>query len=306
VIGPWDHPGTRSPTAEVDGVKFGLAAVLDLNDLHRQWYDWTMKKSPKPAFLQKQIAYYLLVPGNSGTNGEWRYADSLADFTAAACNYYLGSKDGDANGVFHSGTLKETPSKGGADRFTYDPLATNRGESLEAPGAVSKAPMLDQHYALSIGEDGLVYHTAPLAREAELIGCPNVRLWVSLDTPDTDLEADLYEIQPDGTSIQLWVDMRRLRYRESAAEGKLVKPGEIVACDFAPGLFVARKLMKGSRLRLVISAVNSIFAEKNYNSGGVVAEESAKDARTAHIQVHHDAAHPSVLQLPMAVQSKID
>src|SRR5437763_10351277 len=40
IIGPWDHAGTRTPTDEVGGVKFGKDAVLDLNDLHRQWYDW--------------------------------------------------------------------------------------------------------------------------------------------------------------------------------------------------------------------------------------------------------------------------
>jgi hypothetical protein len=39
--------------------------------------------------------------------------------------------------------------------------------------------------------------------------------------------------------------------------------------------------------------------QKNYNSGGVVAEETAKDARTAHAQVYHDAAHASVIQLPL-------
>ena len=114
-----------------------------------------------------------------------------------------------------------------------------------------------------------------------MIGCPALTLWISVDTPDTDLSADLYEIQPDGTSIALWSDLRRLRYRESLREAKLVKPGEIVHCDFNPGLFVARRLMKGSRLRLVVTAVNSILWQKNYNSGGVVADETAKDARTA-------------------------
>ncbi|HUJ39341.1 MAG TPA: CocE/NonD family hydrolase, partial [Candidatus Acidoferrales bacterium] len=43
IFGPWDHPGTRTPRDEVGGLKFGPASVLDLNDLHRQWYDWTMK-----------------------------------------------------------------------------------------------------------------------------------------------------------------------------------------------------------------------------------------------------------------------
>src|SRR5207245_6592076 len=131
-------------------------------------------------------------------------------------------------------------------------------------------------------------------------GCHMLVLCLSLDVPDTDLSADLYEILPDGTSIALWNDVRRLRYRESPREEKLVKPGEIVRCDFAPGLFVARRISKGSRLRLVVTSPNSIFFEKNYNSGGVVANETAKDARTAHIRILHDAEHASVLDVPIA------
>ena len=132
-----------------------------------------------------------------------------------------------------------------------------------------------------------------------MIGCPKISLWVSIDTPDVDLETDLYEIQPDGTSIGLWGDSRRLRYRESLREQKLVKPGEIVKCDFDPGLFVARRLMKGSRLRLIVTSPNSINWQKNYNSGGVVAEETGKDARTANVKIFHDAEHASAIDLPL-------
>src|SRR5207253_3819611 len=153
--------------------------------------------------------------------------------------------------------------------------------------------------ASSIGKDGLVYHTEPLPKETPLIGCPAVTLWVSIDTPDVDLSAHLFEIQPDGTSIALWSDIRRLRYRESLREAKLVKPGEIVKCEFAPGLFVARRLMKGSRFRLVLYSPNSIFWQKNYNSGGVVADETAKDARAADVKVYYDAQHASAIELPL-------
>jgi predicted acyl esterase len=82
-------------------------------------------------------------------------------------------------------------------------------------------------------------------------------------------------------------------------EAKLVKPGEILKCDFNPGLFVARRLMKGSRLRLIVTAVNSISWQKNYCSGGVVAEETGKEARICHVQIYHDVAHPSTIQLPL-------
>ena len=299
VIGPWDHAGTRTPTDEVGGVKFGPVSIVDLNDLHRQWYDWTMKNGTKPEFLKNQVAYYLLAPGNSGANGEWKYADSLESFTANPKTFYLDSKNGDANGVFRSGALTEKQPNQGADQFVNDPLDTRRGENVEGVEPNEKTAGIDQRFALCIGADGLVYHTEPLPNETPLIGCPEVTLWVSIDTPDTDLAADLYEIQPDGTSIALWSDIRRLRYRESLREAKLVKPGEIVKCEFAPGLFVARRLMKGSRLRLVLYSPNSIFWQKNYNSGGVVADETAKDARAAHVKVYHDATHASAIQLPL-------
>jgi putative CocE/NonD family hydrolase len=299
VIGPWDHAGTRTPTDEVAGVKFGPGALVDLNDLHRQWYDWTMKTGPKPAFFKNQVAYYLLAPGNSGANGEWKYTDKFETLTANPKTFYLDSKEGDANGVFRSGSLNEKQPNHGTDAFVYDPLDTRRGENVEGTDPKEKTAAIDQTFALSIGKDGLVYHTDPLPTETPLVGCPDVNLWVSIDTPDVDLECDLYEIQPGGTSIALWTDLRRLRYRESLREAKLVKPGEIVRCDFNPGLFVARRLMKGSRLRLVVTAVNSILWQKNYCSGGIVAEETAKDAQTCNVQVYHDAEHPSALQLPL-------
>lgn len=299
VIGPWDHAGTRTPTDEVAGIKFGPGAIVDLNDLHRQWYDWTMKTGPKPAFLKNQVAYYLLAPGNSGANGEWRYTDNFETLTANPKTFYLDSKDGDANGVFRSGSLNEKQPSAGTDAFVYDPMDLRRGENVEGTDPKEKTAAIDQTFALSIGKDGLVYHTDPLANETPLRGCPAVNLWVSIDTPDVDLECDLYEIQPDGTSIALWSDLRRLRYRESLREAKLVKPGEILRCDFHPGLFVARRLMKGSRLRLVVTAVNSISWQKNYCSGGVVAEETAKDAHTCNVQVYHDAQHSSAIQLPL-------
>ena len=299
IIGPWDHAGTRTPTDEVGGVKFGPAAIIDLNDLHRQWYDWTMKDGPKPAFLKNPVAYYMIAPGNSGENGAWKYAESLKSLNAHARTFYLDSQKGDANGVFRSGSLSENPAREGADEFTYDPLDTRRGNEVEGIEPNDKTANLDQTYALSIGNDGLVYHSDPLPKEMPVVGCPQLTLWVSVDTPDTDLSADLYEIQPDGTSIALWSDLRRLRYRESLRQEKLIKGDEVVKCDFAPGLFVARKLMRGSRLRLVISSPNSIFWQKNYNSGGVVANETAKDAHTAHIRVLHDEAHGSAIQIPL-------
>ena len=50
---------------------------------------------------------------------------------------------------------------------------------------------------------------------------------------------------------------------------------------------------------LVVTGVNSISWQKNYCSGGIVAEETAKDAHSCNVQVYHDSEHPSAIQLPL-------
>lgn len=39
--------------------------------------------------------------------------------------------------------------------------------------------------------------------------------------------------------------------------------------------------------------------EENARSGGVVAAETGKNARTAHISMVHDAEHASAIELPI-------
>ena len=69
--------------------------------------------------------------------------------------------------------------------------------------------------------------------------------------------------------------------------------------EFASFPFISRRLVKGSRLRLLFTSPNSIQWEKNYNSGGDVAAETQAQARTAHVVLHQDEAHPSFLEIPV-------
>ena len=288
IIGPWDHAGTRTPNPDIGGLHFAAASVLDLNDLHRQWYDWTMKSGAKPEFLKKRVAYYV-----TGAE-EWKYADSLETIANSKRTLYLSSNGGAAD-AFHSGTLTETsPQSNETDKFVYDPLDTRPGDvDVQVGGYVNQSD------ALNLFGGGVVYHTDAFLEATEISGFVKFSVWLSMDVPDTDLGAALYEILPDGRSVLLTSDAMRARYRESIREAKLVKPGEMVRYDFNGFTFFSRQIAKGSRLRIVFGANNSPDVEKNYNSGGVVENESAKDARTAHITVYHDAAHPSTLELPI-------
>jgi len=291
IVGPWDHAGTRTPRAEVGGVKFGEASVLDLNKLHTEWYDWVMKGGTKPAFLKKRVAYYLV-----GAE-EWKYADSLESISNEAQTLYL-SSNGGAGDVFRSGMLSEGKpgANSAADEWIYDPLNTRPGaaEPDDEPNGLTS-----QRGVLNLFGEGVVYHSEPFTEATEITGFPKLTAWLKMDVPDTDLETDLYEILPDGGSVQLTGATMRARYRESPREEKPVPAGKVEKYTFDNFTFFSRRVAKGSRLRLVVRSINSTGAEKNYNSGGMVAAETGKDARTAHIALMHDAEHPSALDLPI-------
>src|SRR5947209_8613659 len=90
LMGPWDHAGTRTPKQEFAGLTLGPKSVMDLNDLHRQWYDHVMKDGPRPKVLDKRFVYYV-----AGAD-EWKSADKLEDVRRQRRRYYLHS-DGHAN-----------------------------------------------------------------------------------------------------------------------------------------------------------------------------------------------------------------
>jgi len=290
IIGPWDHAGTRTPKTEMGGLKFAQTSALDLNKLHKEWYDWTMKAGQKPEFLKKRVAYYVM-----GAE-EWKYADSLESISNATLTLYLSSNSG-ASDVFHSGTLLPTkPGSGGADSWTYDPLDNRPGD---AEPADNPSYLTNQSGIISMFGESAIYHGEPFASATEVSGFPKLTVWLVMDVPDTDFGANLYEVLADGSSILLSNAAMRARYRESLREGKPVPANQPQKYVFDNFTFFSRQVAAGSRLRLLIGALNTPSTEKNYNSGGIVAKETGNDARTAHVQLLHDAEHTSVLELPI-------
>ena len=75
---------------------------------------------------------------------------------------------------------------------------------------------------------------------------------------------------PDGSSVFLTGDIMRARYRNSRTVEELVTPGEVDLYRFDGFQFFARQVAKGSRLRLILNSPNSLWLQKNYNSGGRV------------------------------------
>jgi putative CocE/NonD family hydrolase len=287
VIGPWDHAGTRTPSAQFGGLSFGPASLVDLPKLHLDWYAWTMQAGPKPEFLKNQVAYYVMYAD------KWRYADTLDAVTAEMRALHLDSA-GTANDVLVSGSLGAAASNGKPDRYVYDPhdLSTAKLESTVDPRS-----LVDQRMIYTLRGKQLVYHTEPFEKDTEISGFFRFLAWIAIDQPDTDFAVSVQEIREDGGSISLTHDVLRARYRESVRDPKLIRTKSPLRYDFEHFTFVSQEVKKGSRLRLVIAPVNSIYSEKNYNS------ESMKDARPVTVTLYHDRAHPSTLFVPIGAES---
>jgi hypothetical protein len=263
-----------------------------MNKLHKEWYDWTLKKGPQPEFLKKRVAYYVM-----GAE-EWKYSDTLESVSSKTMSLYLNSVNGQANDVFHSGTLDPTlPGTAQPDRYSYDPLDTRPAE-LEREEI--KEYLTDERYELNLFGNGLVYHSQPFDVETEITGYLKLTVWIALDVSDTDFQVSISEILSNGKHILLTQDLLRARYRESLRQEKLVGLGEINRYEFDGFTFFSRRIAKSSHLRLIVSSPNSIYSQKNYNCGGVIAEESGRNARVAHVALYHDADHPSCLEIPVA------
>lgn len=301
VIGPWDHAGCSwGPRSEFGGLKFNPAQELDKPKLYLDWYKWTMLEGPKPSFLQKRVAYFVM-----GAD-RWRYADTLEEVTASKLDLFLHS-NGEANDVYHSGKLSRDAGKGGSDRYTYDPRVN--GPEVEAE---AKAPIgqTDQSVALALSGRQLIYTSAPFEEDVEVSGFFQLKAWIAIDCPDTDFYASVYEILPDGSSIRLSTDAIRARYRNGLRVAELVSTDEPLLYHFNSFSFVSRLVRRGSRLRLQIAPLGRLieapFTEQNFNSGGVVAEETVEQSRPVTVTLFHGREHQTVLSVPIGRPASAD
>ena len=296
VIGPWDHGGTRTPSAQFGGLTLGPGSLLDLPKLHLEWYAWTMQGGPRPEFLRKPVAYYVMYAD------KWRYADTLTAVTGSTLALHLDSS-ANATDVVASGALAAGDARGRPDHYRYDPRDVSTAD-LEA--SIDPESLVDQRLTYALRGKQLVYHSAPFDRDTEISGFFKLSAWLAIDQPDTDFRVDICEIREDATAILLTSDTLRARYRESAREPKLIRTRTPLRYEFEHFTFVSQEVKKGSRLRLIVGPVNSIYREKNYNSGGTVRLESVADARAVTVTLYHDREHPSTLYVPLGTAPAAD
>lgn len=98
----------------------------------------------------------------------------------------------------------------------------------------------------------LVYDSAPLAEDLEILGFPRAALAVSADATRANWVARLSDVAPDGTVTQITGAAMNGTHRVSAREPRAIVPGEAFDLDIEMH-FTSWVFPKGHRIRLAIN-----------------------------------------------------
>jgi len=193
-------------------------------------------------------------------------------------------------------TLGDRPA-GDPRHWRYDPrrpIPTLGGRNM----LIDAGPR-DQRPAQALPDYGLIYRGTPLAGDLTIAGNVRVTLSVTSDCPDTDFVAKLIELSPDGCAMLLMDGVVRAMYRDPILDPQPLAPGQVYAVTIDLG-DIHHVLRAGSRIEIDVTSSNFPRRARNTNSGHVLlANDAESDIRVADNAVHHTAATPSFVELPV-------
>ncbi|WP_188054279.1 CocE/NonD family hydrolase [Sphingosinithalassobacter sp. CS137] len=228
----------------------------------------------------------------------WQSAEQWPPADATSVRMYLRS-GGNANSLYGDGALsvEAPPAAEAPDRYTYDPMnpVQTIGGGDCCNGGLVTAGAFDQR-PIEARRDVLVYTSAPLAEPLEVTGFVNAVLRVSSDARDTDFAVKLVDVAPDGTAYILGDTILRARYRNGYERPEMMEAGEVYTIAPTP-ITTSNTFQPGHRIRVEVTSSNFPKFVRNLNTGG--ANESETGHVVAHNTLHHSAAQPSYIDLPV-------
>jgi hypothetical protein len=231
IVGPWSHfyPHNAYPKPQIE---WRHEAV--------RWFDRWLKGRDtgimdEPAFAVFMRRWHPPGPVLEEAPGGWRFEEGWPIERIRTRELY---PQGDH-------TLAGTLPAATAHRLRYVPTA-----GIEAGGPVmwwgDVAP--DQRPSDAFG---LVYDSAPLEEDLEILGLPVAALQVSADAPRANWFARLNDVAPDGTVTMVAGAGFNGTHRRSAADPQALRPGERMALDVEMH-FTSWVFPRGHRIRLAV------------------------------------------------------
>lgn len=259
VIGPYDHAGGQSFAANTlyNGYNVDHAAKINISDLAYSWFDYILKNKPKPEFLKDKVNIQIM-----DTN-EWYHSSNLEKSHNAVLKFYL-KKDSKSNLVLEKEKSTNTD-------FTTQTIDFKKRDEKSIYFKSKKD---------SINIDNqLAFQTSVLDKDIIINGAFTAQLKASINKKDVDVKIDLIQLKPDGKFFYLSDYLGRASYAKNREKRQLLIPGKIETIPASNSMFVGKKILKGSRLIVLLGINKSPYYQINYGSGKDVSDETIADAK---------------------------
>jgi len=280
VAGPWQHIPWGDRIGASD---FGPEALLDTDAILLRWFNHWLKDTGEFA-NEPRVRHFVL-----GENC-WR---STAAFPVAASHALYLHSDGKANSRKGDGLLTSVPpaSEEEVDVFVYDPEVP-----VLAPGGPAALSGQFDQATLELGNNVLVFTSAPLVQTLWVFGTPRVSLFCSTSSTTSDFTAKLVRVRPSGTAEFICIGIARSTwlFAEKAYTADTIHRWEF---ELAP-----TSVCFGSGDRIRLEVASSAFPLYDRNPGSAVPSGRATswDWQRSTQFVYHDIEHASVLYLPVS------
>lgn len=160
---------------------------------------------------------------------------------------------------------------------------------------------------LSSRRDVCVFRTDVLTSPLDVTGMPIAHLYISSTAVDTDFTVKLIDEYPasldypQGFAMQITHGIKRVRYRESREQSRLMTPGKVyrITVEMYP---TSNLFNVGHRLRLDVSSSNFPHFDINMNTADPF---ESKRYVIAENSVYHNKQFPSTLELPIQTKSVV-
>lgn len=298
VIGPWQHIINRYQKAA--SVDFGPQAIIDWDGYILRWFDYHLKGVKNGIMEEPPVHVFVMGRNQWRSSADWPLPETK--FT----KFYLHS-GGKANSSAGDGLLsRAVPGDLPPDHYTYDPndatpSAAFENGHIDGPRDISKS---------ATRKDVLVYDTAELTEDVEIIGPITAKLFAATSANDTDWMIRLVDVHPDGKALFLGEGVMRARYRDPKKSGSFnprelssIEPEKVYEYTIDFWRPTGNVFTRGHRIRIEISSSYFPYYLRNPNSAkdniGLV-----KEFKTARQTIFHDADRPSHVVLPLIPSNK--
>jgi hypothetical protein len=192
----------------------------------------------------------------------------------------------------------------GTDSYVADPAA--RPETSQSPTEGAEPNYQDEpnNWTPVADGKGLGWTSDRLAQDVLIAGTSSLDLWISASDADTDLQATISEVRPDGREMYVETGWLRASHRaldpprSTAMEPyhahdrpEPIEPGKVYRLDISLEP-MAHRFKQGNRIRLEIVNGDSTVTDvlwTHYYAPNKIGTDT----------IHHSAEHPSTLTLPV-------